>query len=99
MSSVNFKYSEDKIVAELQAYLESTYEGHYVAGDNKIQTVDVWDALGTVVPACQSTSLKYLMRYGKKVGFNKKDLLKAMHYIILLWHFTQDEQTDNDEDV
>ena len=33
------------------------------------------------------------MRYGKKDGYNKKDLLKIIHYTILLWHFTQDETT------
>jgi hypothetical protein len=36
--------------------------------------------------------LKYIMRYGKKDGFNKKDLLKVIHYTVLLWHFTQDEE-------
>ena len=34
------------------------------------------------------------MRYGKKDGYNKKDLLKIIHYTILLWHFTQDEEID-----
>ena len=29
------------------------------------------------------------MRYGKKDGYNKKDLMKIIHYTILLWHFTQ----------
>ena len=28
--------------------------------------------------------LKYLCRYGKKNGQNRKDLLKAIHYIVLL---------------
>ena len=31
------------------------------------------------------------MRYGKKDGYNKKDLMKIIHYTILLWHFTQGE--------
>ena len=35
------------------------------------------------------------MRYGKKEGHNKKDLLKAIHYIVLLWHFTQEPQDDD----
>ena len=30
--------------------------------------------------------MKYLARYGKKQGANRKDLLKAMHYVVLaLW--------------
>jgi hypothetical protein len=32
---------------------------------------------------CIDNSLKYLMRYGKKNGSNRDDLLKAVHYIIL----------------
>ena len=28
---------------------------------------------------------------GKKDGYNKKDLMKIIHYTILLWHFTQEE--------
>ena len=29
-------------------------------------------------------AIKYLARYGKKNGKNRKDLLKAIHYIVLL---------------
>jgi hypothetical protein len=33
---------------------------------------------------CQANAIKYLCRYGKKDGKNRKDLLKAIHYIVLL---------------
>ena len=33
---------------------------------------------------CQANAIKYLCRFGKKDGRNRKDLLKAIHYIILL---------------
>ena len=33
---------------------------------------------------CQANAIKYLMRYGKKQGKNQKDLIKAIHYIVLL---------------
>jgi hypothetical protein len=33
---------------------------------------------------CQANAIKYLCRYGKKNGYNRNDLLKAVHYIILL---------------
>ncbi len=33
--------------------------------------------------SCIDTTIKYLMRYGKKSGKNRKDLLKAAHYIVL----------------
>jgi len=48
--------------------------------------------MGQEKEACHSNIIKYAMRYGKKEGYNKKDLLKIIHYTILLWHFTQEEE-------
>lgn len=87
-----FKYREDEILAELEEYLKSTYNQHYVSDKDKVQTFDVYDALGSLATTSRDTAIKYLMRYGKKDGFNKKDLLKAMHYIILLWYASQRDQ-------
>jgi hypothetical protein len=87
-----YKYREDEILAELTKYIEGTYGEHYVAGD--IQTVDVWHAMGIGPESCQSNIIKYAMRYGKKGGHNKKDLLKIIHYTILLWHFTQEREDE-----
>lgn len=90
-----YRFNEDKILKEVLNYIESTYSGHYVgvqAGQKKeeIQTIDIWQTLGTLDTTSRDTAIKYLMRYGRKEGFNKKDLLKAIHYIILLWYATQD---------
>jgi len=98
--SNKFRFDEDKILSEALTYLESTYAGHYVgelAGreQNNIQTIDVWQTLGSVDTTCRDTAIKYLMRYGKKEGHNKKDLLKAIHYIVLLWYFTQENKDDD----
>ena len=84
-----YKYREDKILQELSDYIESTYSQHYAT--NTIQTIDVWEALGIEKESCQSNVLKYAMRYGKKKGYNKSDLLKILHYTILWWHYTQPE--------
>jgi predicted glutamine amidotransferase len=97
MSDINFKYNEDKIIEELLGYIKSTYAGHYVgdardSNGDKIQTIDMWESMGSVDTTCRDTAMKYLSRYGKKEGYNKKDLLKQMHYVILLWHFTQDTE-------
>lgn len=91
-----FRFKEDKILKEVLDYVESTYGGHYVgesAGTKKenIQTIDVWKTLGSLDTTARDTAIKYLMRYGKKEGYNKKDLLKAIHYIILLWYATQED--------
>ena len=102
--SNKFRFDEDKILSEALTYLESTYAGHYVgelAGreQNNIQTIDVWQTLGSVDTTCRDTAIKYLMRYGKKEGHNKKDLLKAIHYIVLLWYFTQETEDDDSSGV
>ena len=82
----NFKYNEDTIIREIKDYIESTYSQHYV-GKKEVQTIDVWDSMGIVREMCAGTSLKYMMRFGKKGGKNKKDILKLIHYAILLYHF------------
>ena len=84
---VSFKYEEPKFLKEVVDYIEKTYNQHYV-GNKQIQTIDVWQTLGSVDTTCRDTAIKYLMRYGKKGGHNRKDLLKAVHYIVLLAHFT-----------
>jgi hypothetical protein len=89
----SYKYREDQILQELQKYIDTTYGQHY--STDKLQTIDVWEALGIEKESCQSNVLKYSMRYGKKGGYNKADLLKILHYTILWWHYTQD--LDNKE--
>ena len=85
---MSFKYEEPKFLKEVVDYIEKTYNQHYV-GNKEIQTIDVWQTLGSVDTTCRDTAIKYLMRYGKKGGYNRKDLLKAVHYIVLLAHFTE----------
>jgi hypothetical protein len=79
-----YKYNEDVSIKQLQSYIDETYGQHYVSKD--IQVVDVWESLGTLETTSRDTAIKYLARYGKKGGKNKKDLLKAMHYIILMMY-------------
>ena len=83
-----WKYSEGKILREVEAYLSSTYKGHYVGEDSKIQTLDLIDSIGDAEPFCRSNAIKYLTRFGKKDGKNPKDLLKVIHYAFLLYHFS-----------
>jgi hypothetical protein len=51
--------------------------------NNTVQALDVYQARGTLTNTAIDNSIKYLMRYGKKDGLNQKDLLKAMHYIVI----------------
>lgn len=82
-----FKYSEQEIIDDFYEYLESTYGEHYTTDtEESIQCFDAWIAMGDATPTFRNTAIKYLWRYGKKNGNNKKDLLKAMHYILLCLH-------------
>jgi len=82
-----WKYDEGKILREVEAYLSSTYSGHYVGGDQKIQTLDLIDSNGDAEAFCRANIIKYASRFGKKNGKNPKDLLKVIHYAFLLYHF------------
>ena len=82
-----WKYSEGKILREVESYLSRTYMGHYVAEDSKIQTLDLIDSIGDSEAFCRSNAIKYLSRFGKKNGKNRQDILKVIHYAILLYHF------------
>jgi hypothetical protein len=54
--------------------------------------------LGIDKDFCQANAIKYLARYGKKNGKNRKDLLKAIHYIVLLMT-SEDEDNDDNRDI
>lgn len=80
------KYSEDVIIKELQEYIIRTYDQHYSAGDDKIQTLDLIEACGDGEAFCRSNILKYASRYDKK-GTARRDIMKILHYAVLLMHF------------
>tara|TARA_R100001129_G_scaffold163933_1_gene129871 strand:- start:124 stop:405 length:282 start_codon:yes stop_codon:yes gene_type:complete len=91
---INWKYNEPQILLEVSKYLESTYGQHY-AGNKEIQTVDFWHSLGSLDTTARDNAIKYLARYGKKGGKNRKDLIKAIHYIILMmWDQEQETNTE-----
>jgi hypothetical protein len=80
------KYSEDVILKELSEYISGTYRQHYSAGDDKIQTLDLIEACGDGEAFCRSNILKYASRYDKK-GTARRDIMKILHYAVLLMHF------------
>ena len=81
-----YKYSEDVILNELRDYITGTYNQHYSAGDDKIQTLDLIEACGDGESFCRSNILKYASRYDKK-GTARRDIMKILHYAVLLMHF------------
>ena len=86
----NFKYHEDEILKDIQEYVSRTYQGHYTGTKHefrKVQTIDLMAARDIATDFCQANILKYGSRYGSKNGKNKTDLLKVIHYAMLLLHF------------
>jgi hypothetical protein len=89
---MNFKYNEEEILREVKEYIRSTYGEHYAHKD--IQVQDLFQSIGIASDFCRGNAMKYLARYGKKNGVkDKKDLFKAIHYIILL--ITSEENNEN----
>ena len=82
-----WKYHEDVILKEIKEYLGGTYKSHYASPGSKTQTLDLIEGIGDAEPFCRSNAIKYLSRFGKKEGKSKQDILKAIHYCILLYHF------------
>jgi disulfide oxidoreductase YuzD len=83
-----WKYDEDLTMKEVRDYLSSTYKSHYTSEESKTQTLDLIESIGDAEPFCRSNAIKYLSRFGKKNGKSKQDILKAIHYCILLYHFS-----------
>ena len=85
------KYQEDKGISDLKDYVSSTYRGHYTNKNSDTQTLDLIHSVGDAESFCRSNALKYLSRYDKK-GSAKNDILKAMHYCLLLYYFSGNTQ-------
>jgi len=81
------KYKEDESIKALQDYISTTYGGHYTSKQNNVQTLDLIESVGDAESFCRSNAIKYLSRYDKK-GQAKRDILKALHYTLLLYHFS-----------
>jgi hypothetical protein len=77
------KYGELSVLQDVKKYISKTYDGHYTNKENDIQSLDVWKARGSFTDTCIDTTIKYLIRYGKKDGKQESDLIKACHYILL----------------
>ena len=85
------KYQEDKGIEDLKSYVSSTYNGHYTSDQNNTQTLDLIQSVGDAESFCRSNAIKYLARYDRK-GQAKNDILKAMHYCLLLYYFSGNTQ-------
>ena len=86
------KYNEKEILQEVSDYITETYRGHYSAGN--VQTLDLIDSVGDAEAFCRSNILKYASRYDRK-GTARKDIIKIIHYAVLLCHFNDKQAAAN----
>ena len=87
-----FKYHEEEILSDIREYVSGTYQGHYTGKSHEfrnVQTIDLMASKELASGFCQANILKYGSRYGNKDGKNKKDLMKVIHYAMLLLHFDE----------
>jgi hypothetical protein len=81
---IDYKYNEEKLIEELQEYVDVTYGQHY--SQDKVQTTEFVIDAGHGEGFCLGNVIKYTQRYGKKEGKNRKDLLKVLHYGLIALH-------------
>ena len=93
---IDYKYNEDVLLEQLKAYVDSTYSQHYATG--KIQTTEFIIDNGHGIGHTVGNVIKYSQRYGKKEGRNRKDILKILHYALIMLH-VHDVETANEKEL
>ena len=79
---IEYKYNEETLLKELKEYIDKTYGEHY--SQDKFQTTEFVIDAGHGVGFTVGNIIKYAQRYGKKAGRNRQDILKVLHYAMML---------------
>ena len=90
---IDYKFSEDRLLDDLKAYIDSTYDAHY--SKSKFQAPEFIFDSGHGMGFCIGNVLKYAQRYGRKDGYNRKDLQKVLHYAIMALHVHDIEKKES----
>lgn len=91
-------WNEDKICDEILQYCNKTYSQHYAGDDAKTQFTEYFTQHHTfdeIMASFKFNAGKYVMRFGKKKGYNREDVLKCIHYCIMMLHMQQKDFEDN----
>ena len=90
-TKVNYKFYEDKLIKELQSYVDQTYDQHYAT--DKYQATDVIIDSGHGTGFCLGNVIKYAKRYGNKGSAHdaRKDLMKILHYALIQLYIHDEE--------
>ena len=92
LEAIEYKFNEFALIGELGDYVNSTYDQHY--SQTKYQSTDFILDCGHGEGFCLGNVLKYVQRYGRKEGKNRKDLLKVLHYALIALHVHDQEHDD-----
>ena len=90
---IDYKFSEDRLLDDLKEYIDSTYDAHY--SKSKFQATEFIFDSGHGMGFCIGNVLKYAQRYGRKDGYNRKDLQKVLHYAIMALHVHDIEKKES----
>lgn len=94
---LQYKYNEEELIKQLLQYVNSTYTQHYAQGD--IQTTEFIISNGDGIAFTRGNVIKYAQRYGKKDGHSRKDIMKILHYaLIMLYTHDLEHETPSIEE-
>lgn len=91
--TIPYKYNEDILIREFQAYVDATYGQHY--SRDKFQATEFIIDGGHGTGFCIGNVLKYAQRYGKKGSSEdaRKDLMKVLHYALIQLYIHDQENS------
>lgn len=81
---IRYKYNEPELLDQLRKYVDGTYGEHYQADEEAVQALELIIDSGLGDGFVLGSVIKYASRYGKKDGYNRKDLLKVLHYALVM---------------
>lgn len=90
---IKYKFNEAELLRQLKEYIDATYYEHYAQG--RIQTTEFIQSNGGGIEFTRGNIIKYAQRYGMKDGRNRKDILKVLHYAIIMLN-THDIETQQE---
>ena len=93
--TINYVFDEESYLKEIKDGIDKTYTSHYA--QNKIQSTEFINDAGHGEGFCIGNIIKYAQRYGKKNGYNRDDLIKIVHYAIIMMHI-HDDNDKGDKD-
>jgi hypothetical protein len=95
MIDIDYKHNEAILLEEMKDYIDNTYDTHY-SGNNGIQPNDLIEASGNAMGFYLGNVIKYGARYGKKAGYNRKDIIKIIHYGLLALNEHDNHEPDDE---